>query len=106
MEEIKKYNPEQILLHAHRKRWGQPDYKIDNHHEYQVLIEIKDEDNGYYGITHINLSRLESLNSRPGNIKDDPQTLKNDKDKLGKVFIRWKEKEIDKYDTLDEFWDV
>jgi len=113
LEEAKmedKYNPIEILGKVWNKFKFLHGYENSKMHEYDVFIEIKgSKDECYYICTEENkfpkLIKGPCKGSVGTEIKDLKNTLLNNKNLLGKTYIRFRSKIIEPpYSSYEEFW--
>jgi len=105
MEE--KYNPDRIIMKTWKRLSVLDEYKGSEAHDFQVNIEIQPSDDDMYiigGYKNDCFLLKYSIRQSSSTITA-PQNLLKDKDLLGKVSIRFKQKEIKNYQSYDEFWE-
>jgi len=110
-----KYNPFMILRHTWGKFFGIPEYKDGSVEDYSIFIEIKESNLECYQLKAIKnkticLYRGYCKGSSWREIKDN-ETLFNDKESLGIVYIRFKDlpikienKVLESFSNYDSFW--
>lgn len=105
MEE--KYSPIRILRNTWRRFSKLNEYKESEAHDFQVYIEIKQSKDDMYiiGGYKSDCFLLKYSLRRSSSTITAQKNLCRDKDKLGKVNIKYKKKEIQDYQDYDEFWD-
>ncbi len=102
-----KYNPTLVLKNT-LKRFSELDkYKGSEVHNFQIYIEIKDSEADKYiiGGYKSDCFLLKYSLRRSSSTITAPKNLFRDKDKLGKVDIKFKKEMIKSYQSYDEFWD-
>lgn len=105
MEE--KYNPNHVLKNTLERFTGLDEYKGSEVHDFQIYIEIKDSETDKYiiGGYKSDCFLLKYSLRRSSSTITAPKNLFRDKDKLGKVDIKFKKEMIKSYQNYDEFWD-
>ncbi len=105
MEE--KYNPIRILRNTWQRFSEQDEYKGSEAQDFQVYIEIIQSKDDMYiiGGYKSDCFLLKYSLRRSSSTITSPKNLFRDKEKLGKVRIKYKKKEIQNYQNYDEFWD-
>ena len=105
MEE--KYNPDTIIMNTWKRLSVIDEYNGSEAHDFQVYIEIQPRKDDMYiigGYKNDYFLLKYSIRQSSSTITA-PQNLLKDKDLLGKVSIRFKQKEIKNYQSYDEFWE-
>jgi hypothetical protein len=107
MEE--KYDPEKIHLFTYGNFLLQAKYKDHKAYEYEIFIEIKESKNECYLVRAEN-QRIGFLwkgfcNGNSWTEIRDKLYLSENKDKLGKVYVRFGNKIIKEYQDYEEFWE-
>jgi len=110
MEIEEKYDAKVILRHVWGKYFSQPGHENSEPHEYQIFIEIGKSNNNCYFVTAekdkpAQLWRGFCTGSSWREIRD-PLALSNDKDLLGKIYIRFRfiGNIIKQFSNYEEFW--
>ena len=105
MEE--KYNPIHVLKNTLKRFTELDEYKRGEVHDFQIYIEIKDSKADKYiiGGYKSDCFLLKYSLRRSSSTITAPKNLFRDKDKLGKVVIKFKKEMIKSYQNYDEFWD-
>ena len=102
-----KYNPDTIIMNTWKRLSVMDEYKGSEAHDFQVYIEIQPRKDDMYiigGYKNDYFLLKYSIRQSSSTITA-PQNLLKDKDLLGKVSIRFKQKEIKNYQSYDEFWE-
>jgi hypothetical protein len=102
-----KYNPETVIMNTWRRFSNLEEYKGSEAHNFQVYIEIQPREDDMYiiGGYKSDCFLLKYSIRHSSSTITAPQNLFKDKDFLGKVSMRFKEKEIKNYQSYDEFWE-
>ncbi len=105
MEE--KYNSIHVLKNTLKRFSELDEYKGSEVHDFQICIEIKESDADMYiiGGYKSDCFLLKYSLRRSSSTITAPKNLFRDKDKLGKVDIKFKKEIIRSYQNYDEFWD-
>ena len=105
MEE--KYNPDRIIMNTWKRLSVLDEYKGSEAHDFQVYIEIQQREDDKYVIGGYknDCFLLKYSIKQSSSTITAPQNLLKDKDLLGKVSIKFKQKEIKNYQSYDEFWE-
>ena len=105
MEE--KYNPIHVLKNTLKRFSEQDRYRRSEVHDFQIYIDIKDSEADKYiiGGYKSDCFLLKYSLRRSSSTITAPKNLFRDKDKLGKVDIKFKKEMIKSYLNYDEFWD-
>ena len=102
-----KYNPDTIIMNTWKRLSVIDEYNGSEAHDFQVYIEIQPRKDDMYiigGYKNDYFLLKYSIRQSSSTITA-PQNLLKDKDLLGKVSIRFKQKEIKNYQSYDEFWE-
>jgi hypothetical protein len=103
----KKYNPDIIITNTWKRFSVLDEYKGSDAHDFQVYIEIQPREDDMYVIGGYKRDcfLLKYSIRHSSSTITAPQNLLKDKDLLGKVSVRFKQKEIKNYQSYDEFWE-
>jgi len=104
MEE--KYNPISILRNTWQRFSKRDEYKESEAQDFQVYIEIIQSKDDMYiiGGYKSDCFLLKYSLRRSSSTITAQKNLFRDKEKLGKVSIKYKKEEIQNYQNYDEFW--
>lgn len=99
------YDPKRILMNTFQRFSAMDEYRGSEIHDYQIYIEIKGSEDDRYiiGGYKKDCFLLKYSLRRSSSTITAPKNLYRDRDKLGKVEIKFKKKNMKNYQSYDEF---